>query len=323
MSGILERLGTRTPLLTDSATGTWFQQRLGIDRVGGECCDQYNITMPDIVRELYRAKIQAGAELVLTNTFNSTPVRLGEFGLDAEAEGFNDAGVRLLREVAEGADHQVYVGGNVGPTGRIIGQSATYDEVMGSMVRQIRALVRAGVDVLCVETMLQSLEAEVAVAAARQVFADEGRTVPLYVTFTFMNRSVDDTGAFRTFFGDTVTNIMEGNEDHLAERRFAGVLALGVEMVGANCTIGIDDAVAVTEEFTRYLGSHDLAERIWVSVKPNSEVMATMKYEDPEFAAANFGRLVEAGAHLVGFCCGSTPGHIAAVARQRKSIYGF
>jgi len=323
MSGILERLAMRTPLLTDSATGTWFQQRLGIDRVGGECCDQYNVTAPEIVRELYRAKVAAGAELVLTNTFNSTPRRLGEFDLESKAERFNEAGVRLLREVVEEADREVYVGGNVGPTGKIIGQSVTYDETMDSMIRQIRALVRAGVDVLCIETMLQSLESEVAVAAARQVFADEGLVVPLYVTFTFMNRTDGDSGVFRTFFGDTVPQVMEGNEDLLAERRFAGAVALGVDVVGANCTIGIDDAIGVTEEFSHYLSAHDLAGRIWVSAKPNSDVMATMKHEDPEFAAARFERLVGAGAHLIGFCCGSKPEHIAAVARQRKALFGF
>ena len=78
-AGLLARLSSRTPLLSDSATGTWFQQRLGATHVGGECCDQYNVTAPDVVRELYRAKIDAGADLVLTNTFNSTPLRLAEF----------------------------------------------------------------------------------------------------------------------------------------------------------------------------------------------------------------------------------------------------
>ncbi|MBI4637041.1 MAG: homocysteine S-methyltransferase family protein [Candidatus Rokubacteria bacterium] len=323
MTGLLERLSTRTPLLTDSATGTWFQQRLGVQHVGGECCDQYNLTQPDVVRELYRAKVDAGADLVLTNTFNSTPLRLREFDLEDEADRFNDAGVRLLREVVAESGREVFVGGNVGPTGKLVGQSATYDEVMDSVLRQVRALVRAGVDAICVETMLQSLEGQIAVEAARQVFADEGVSVPLYVTFAFMNRPAASTAEFRTFFGDTVRQIMEGNEDLLAERPFVGVRQLGVDVVGANCTIGVDDAVAVTEEFTRYLVAHGLAGRMWVSAKPNSQVMATMQYEEPEFVAARFARFVEAGAHFVGYCCGSTPAHIAATARQRRALLGF
>src|SRR5215470_14835325 len=321
---LLERLSQRAPLLTDSATGTWFQQRLGAQHVGGECCDQYNVTEPEVVRELYRAKIAAGSELILTNTFNSTPLRLAEFHMEpAAAVRFNEAGVRLLREVTREADREIFVAGNVGPTGKIIGQSATYDEVMESMLAQIRALVRTGIDVLCIETMLQSLEGQVAVEAAREVFADEGVSVPIYTTFAFMNRPPESSAEFRTFFGDTVRNIMEGNEDLLAERPFVGATALGVDIVGANCTIGVEDAIAVTREFTRYFADHGLGGRVFISAKPNSQVMATMAYEDPEFVAARFGQLVEAGAHLVGFCCGSSPEHIAATGRERRRLLGF
>ena len=324
MPGLLARLSSRTPLLTDSATGTWFQQRLGVAHVGGECCDQYNVTAPDVVRELYRAKIDAGAELVLTNTFNSTPLRLVEFHMAPEAaDRFNAAGVSLLREETRRADREVFVGGNVGPTGKIIGQSATYDEVMASMLAQIRALVRAGVDALCIETMLQSLEGQVAVEAAREVFSAEGVTVPVYTTFAFMNRPENSDAAFRTFFGDTVRNIMEGTEDLLAERPFVGARALAVDVVGANCSIGVDDAVAVTHEFTRYLEGHGLSGKVFVSAKPNAQVMATMAYEDPAFVAGRFERLVDAGAQLIGFCCGSTPEHIAAIAEQRRRLLGF
>lgn len=324
MPGFLARLSLRTPLLNDSATGTWFQQRLGVAHVGGECCDQYNLTAPDVVRELYRTKIAAGAELVLTNTFNSTPLRLAEFHMAPEAaDGFNAAGVMLLREEIARADREIFVGGNVGPTGKIIGQSATYDEVMASMLAQIRALVRAGVDALCIETMLQSLEGQVAVEAAREVFSDEGTTVPVYTTFAFMSRPADSDAAFRTFFGDTVRNIMEGNDDLLAERPFVGARALEIDVVGANCSIGIDDAVVVTQEFTRYLEEQGLTGRVFVSAKPNAQVMATMAYEDPDFVAARFGRLVDAGAHLIGFCCGSIPEHIAAMAQQRRHLLGF
>jgi 5-methyltetrahydrofolate--homocysteine methyltransferase len=324
MTGLLECLAARSPLLSDSATGTWFQRRLGARTAGGECCDQYNLSAPDIVGELYRAKIDAGADLVLTNTFNSTPLRLAEFGFEPDAATrFSEAGVRLLREAVTEADRPIFVGGNVGPTGKIIGQSATYDEVMDSMLTQIRALVRAGADVICVETMLQSLEGQVAIEAAREVFAEEGVALPLYTTFAFMNRPAESAAEYRTFFGDTVRQIMEGNGDRLAEREFAGALALGVDVVGANCTIGVEEAIAVTEEFARYFADHGLDGQMYVSAKPNAQVMATMTYEDPEFVAARFERLYRAGAHLIGFCCGSLPEHIAATARQRRALLGF
>jgi 5-methyltetrahydrofolate--homocysteine methyltransferase len=323
-SRILHRLSERAPLLTDSATGTWFQQRLGVDNVGGECCDQYNVSAPDLVRELYRAKIAAGADVVLSNTFNSTPLRLAEFDLDPDAAArFTEAGVRLLREVAAETGREVLVGGDVGPSGKIIGQSATYDEVLESMAAQIRVLVRTGVDVICAETLLQSLEGQVVVEAARHVFAAEGLTVPLSLTFAFMNRPAGNAEEFRTLFGDTVRQIVEGHEDRLAERRFLGVRTLGVDVVGANCSLGMDEAAAVTAEFTQCLREHGLEGRVFVSAKPNSQVMASGAYEDPEFAAARFEALLRAGAHLVGFCCGSTPAHIAAAAARRRALRGF
>jgi 5-methyltetrahydrofolate--homocysteine methyltransferase len=315
---LLERLATSRPLLTDSATGTWFQQRLGAEAAGGNCCDEYNVTAPDLVREMYRAKIQAGADVILSNTFNSSPLRLAEFDMSADAaDRFNAAGVRLLREAIAEADREIFVGGNVGPSGKVIGQSGTYEEVRDSMAAQIRALVKAGVDVVCFETIFQSLEAQSAIEAARDVLAKEGASIPIYATFAFMDRPAGPAAEFRTFFGDRVSDIMDGNRDALAEREFVGMRALGVDIVGANCSIGVEDAVAVTREFRSYLGRHGLVGKMFVSAKPNSQVMATMQYEDPDFVAQRFQRLVEAGADLVGFCCGSTPAHVAAVARRR------
>lgn len=319
MTNVLERAAARRLLITDSATGTWFQQRLG-NSSGGEVCDHYNIAQPDVIRELYRAKISAGAELVLTNTFNSTPLRLREFNLEGEVDRLNETGVRLLKEVIGEGGRQVFVGGNVGPTGLVIGESATYDEVLESMRAQIRALVGAGIDILCVETIFQALEAQCAVEAAHEAFADMGARVPIYVTFAFMDRPKESAAAFRTFFGDTVREIMEGKYDELAKRTFEGAVRLGVNVVGANCSIGVEDAVAVTGEFNEYITGHGLTGHVFISAKPNSQVMSTMTYEDPAFAADRLERLVTAGAHFIGFCCGSTPEHIAAIARRRQRL---
>jgi methionine synthase I (cobalamin-dependent) len=317
---LLTRLATRRTLLTDSATGTWFQQRLQAESATGSCCDEYNISAPDVVREMYRAKVHAGADIVLTNTFNSSPLRLSEFGMPADtADRLNVAGVQLLREAIAESDRECFIGGNVGPSGRVIGQSGTYEEVRASMAAQIRVLVKAGVDAVCIETIFQSLEAQSAIEAARDVLAREGASIPIYATFAFMDRPPGPGAEFRTFFGDRVRDIMDGNRDNLAEREFIGLRALGVDIVGANCSIGIEDAVAVTREFRSYLEQHSLVGKVFLSAKPNSQVMSTNVYEDPDFVAQRFKRLVEAGADLVGFCCGSTPDHVAAVARQRDS----
>ena len=146
-------------------------------------------------------------------------MRLQEFELEQHAARFNEAAVRLLRAVIAESGREVFVGGNVGPTGKIIGQTATYHEVLDSMRVQIRALVRTGIDMLCVETVIQALDAQVAVEAAQGVFTEEGIRVPIYVTFAFMNRREGSPVACRTFFGDSVSDTMQGKEDLLAERK--------------------------------------------------------------------------------------------------------
>jgi len=312
----LERARSR-PILVDSATGTWFQE--AVPGIGGECCERFNLERPDLVRRLYREKVEAGSEIILTNTFNANPLRLREFGLEDRCEAFNEAGVRLLREVIDQADSPCFAGANIGPTGKLIGQTATYEEAVESFRRQARVLVRAGADLICIETMLQALEGQAAVEAVRAVFADEGVALPLYLTFAFMERAPGAT-VYRTFFGETVGQLLEGNDDLLAERRYDGALALGVAVVGLNCSVGVDDAIGITAEFAAYLRERGL-ERPLVAAKPNSRVMSTQRYETPELVASRFEALVRAGASLIGYCCGSVPAHIARAAEERRRLF--
>jgi 5-methyltetrahydrofolate--homocysteine methyltransferase len=309
----LERLARadRRPILADSATGTWFQDNVKDE--AGKCCDGYNLYRPDVVREMYRAKLEAGAELILTNTFNSCILRLPEFGLEAEADRLNTEAVRLLRQAMADTGRTCFVGGDVGPTGLIIGDTGTYPEVRDSFARQIRALVQAGADVICVETLLQALEGQAAAEAAHEVFAKEGVTLPLYMTCVFTDLAPGQS-EHRTFFGDTVQDMLEGKEDELAQQRFEGFLALGATVVGANCSVGLSDVIPIATRFRQYIDAHGLAGKMFVAAKPNSVVMSTQTYEGPDVAAARLPELVGTGAHVIGYCCGSTPEHIRVTA---------
>ncbi len=305
------------PILTDSATGTWFQERVKDE--AGTCCDGYNLTAPDAVREMYREKLEAGADLILTNTFNSCILRLPEFGLEDQADELNAAGVQLLRQAMADTGRACFIGGDVGPTGRVIGDNATFPEVRESFARQIRALVQAGVDVICVETLLQALEGQAAAEAAHEVFAHEGVTVPLYLTSVFTDRAANQA-EHRTFFGETVTEMLEGKYDILAESHFKGFLGLGATVVGANCSVGLDDVIPITAAFRRYLDRHGLRGKVFVSAKPNSMVMSTQSYEGPEVAAARLPELLTAGADMIGYCCGSWPEHIRVTAEGLRAL---
>ena len=310
----LERLARadRRPMLADSATGTWFQENVKDE--AGTCCDGYNLSKPDEVRRMYRDKLEAGAELILTNTFNSCVLRLPEFGIDvAEADRLNSEGVRLLREAMKDTGKTCFVGGDVGPTGLIIGDTGSYPDVRANFERQIRSLLLAGADVICVETLLQALEGQAAAEAAHEVFAREGVTLPLYMTCVFTDLAPGQS-EHRTFFGDSVEEMLEGKHDELAQQRFDGMLALGCTVVGANCSVGLDDVIPIAKRFRQSIDARGLAGKVFVAAKPNSVVMSSQSYEGPDVAAARLPELVASGAHVIGYCCGSWPEHIKVTA---------
>ena len=310
----LERLARagRRPLLADSATGTWFQENVKDE--AGACCDGYNLTKPDEVRRMYRDKLEAGAELILTNTFNSCVLRLPEFGIEvSQADRLNTEAVRLLRQAMADTGKTCFIGGDVGPTGLIIGDTGTYPDVRANFEQQIRSLVLAGVDAICVETLLQGLEGQAAAEAAHEVFAKEGVKVPLYMTCVFTDLAPGQS-EHRTFFGDTVEEMLEGKQDELAQQRFDGMLALGCTVVGANCSVGLDDVIPIATRFRQYVDAKGLAGKVFVAAKPNSVVMSNQSYEGPDVAAARLPELVRTGAHIIGYCCGSLPEHIQVTA---------
>jgi len=310
----LERLARadRRPMLADSATGTWFQDNVKDE--AGTCCDGYNLSKPDEVRRMYRDKLEAGAELILTNTFNSCVLRLPEFGIDvANADRLNTEAVRLLRQAMADTGKTCFVGGDVGPTGLIIGDTGTYPDIKANFERQIRALVQAGADVICVETLLQALEGQAAAEAAHEVFAKEGVKVPLYMTVVFTDLAPGQS-EHRTFFGDSVEDLLEGKQDELAGQQFEGLLKLGANVVGANCSVGLSDVIPIAASFRKYIDAHDLGGKVFVAAKPNSVVMSNQTYEGPDVAAARLPELVGSGAHIIGYCCGSWPEHIKVTA---------
>lgn len=310
----LQRLARadKRPILADSATGTWFQDNVPDE--AGTCCDGYNLSRPDEVRRMYRDKLLAGAELILTNTFNSCVLRLPEFGLDvADADKLNAEGVRLLRQAMTDTGRQCFIGGDVGPTGLIIGDTGTFPDVRNNFVRQIRALVQAGADVICVETLLQGLEGQAAAEAAHEVFAKEGVKLPLYMTVVFTDLAPGQP-EHRTFFGDTVEEMLAGKDDELAGQRFDGFLKLGADVVGANCSVGLGDVIPIATRFRERIEARGLTGKVFVAAKPNSVVMSNQSYEGPEVAAARLPELVKSGAHIIGYCCGSLPEHIRVTA---------
>ncbi len=280
----------RRPLLGDGATGTQLQQ-LGL--APGACGELWNATHPDHVRQVHQGYLDAGADLLTTNTFGGTSFVLAGHGAGARVRELNLAGARLARAVA---GDRAWVLGDIGPFGGMLEPlgEASPDEVTAAFRQQTAALLEGGADVILVETMSDPAEAALAVRAAKASGAEL-----VIATYSFQQSAA----GYRTMMGTSVASAL------------AAVLAAGADVVGANCgtELSLDDYVSLTAELVAAAAGRP------VIVQPNAGsprlVNGMICYDESaaEFAAAA-PRLLAAGARLVGGCCGSTAAHIAAMA---------
>jgi methionine synthase / methylenetetrahydrofolate reductase(NADPH) len=289
-SKFLDLLSART-VLADGAMGTILHARgIGFDK----CFDELNLTNPGAVAEIHRAYIEAGAQLIITNTFGANRFKLGKHGLQDRVDDFNRAGVDLAKRVVSASFKEVLIAGDVGPLGVRI---APYGRVKPETARdafaeQIRTLAEAGVDLIVIETFSDLYEIKEAIKAARQVCE-----LPVVASVTFTR---DD----RTLLGD---------DPVLVARRLAEA---GVDVIGVNCSGG----PAQLLRLLKLMKQAEPGANFWV--KPNAgwpeQVGGRIMYPaDAEYFGDYALSFREAGASVVGGCCGTTPQHISAM---RKAL---
>jgi 5-methyltetrahydrofolate--homocysteine methyltransferase len=282
-----DRLAAGDVLVGDGAWGTMLLAR-GLRP--GDPPEALTLAHPDLIESIARLYVEAGADLVTTNTFGGSPLRLRAFGLEAATAAINRAAVEALRRAVGG---RALVSGSMGPVGHLLQPYGTVSaaEAAASFARQARALAEAGVDVFCVETMTDLEEARLAVEAARAVAPD----VPVIATMTFERTR---RGIF-TVMGVSV------------ERAAEVLAAAGAEMIGSNCGNGIDAMVEVARAF-RAVTAAPLAIQANAGL-PESRGGLLVYPESPEQFAAAVPALLAAGVRLVGGCCGTTPAHVRAI----------
>jgi len=271
------------PLIADGAWGTQLQER-GLP--AGTPPDIWNLTHPRRVEAVARAYVEAGSQIILTNTF-----RANSIAMEDDLDAINRAGVALSKRAAAG---RALVFASMGPTGKMLmlGE-VTAEQAEAAFRLQATALARAGADALLIETMSDIEEARLAVAAAKRT------GLPVVVSFAFDSGRNKD----RTLMGST------------PEAVAAAMWEAGADAVGANCGVGVEYAAALCQ---RLHAACDLP--IWI--KPNAGLPkvgdAGIYYDvTPEFFASHFAALRQAGASFVGGCCGSTPDFIRALAAAR------
>jgi 5-methyltetrahydrofolate--homocysteine methyltransferase len=293
MKGLLERIAQGEVLISDGAMGTFLHAKgLG----PGECPESWCVSHPDVVKAIAEAYIAAGSDIVETNSFGGSSFKLKSYGLAGKAREFNRAAAILAKEAM---GDKGYVAASVGPTGHIVqeeGGDVTADQLYGAFQEQILALAEGGADAICVETMSSLTEAVQAVKAAK-----ENTRLPVICTFTF------EAGVrgFRT---------MMGLKPDRAAREAA---AAGADVVGANCGNGIANMIEITRQMRAAMPQVP----ILIHANAGSPVVEngeTVFKETPEYMASRVKELIEAGANIIGGCCGTNPDHIAGMAKAAR-----
>lgn len=284
---ILERIGEGKCLVADGAMGTMLFER-GVK--GGQAPESINLERPEILEDIARAYLDAGAEVLQANTFGASELKLSSHSLADRTEEINRKAVDAVRKVAgDGA----FVAASCGPSGKLlVPYGDTEPEVIyESFLRQLKAVIEAGVDVVSVETMTDLAEASLAVKAARSVSS----AIPIIATMTF------DPGP-RGFF--TVMGVS-------IEKAAAGLEEAGAAVVGSNCGNGIEKMIEIAREFKK-------VSTLPIIIQSNAGMPelrggVPVYPESPEFMAEQAKALVDMGVAVIGGCCGTTPEHTRAL----------
>lgn len=327
----LERLCAERILILDGAMGTMIQKRklAEADFRGSRFADHaiplkgdndvLCLTRPDVILDIHRAYLDAGADIIETNTFNATPVSQADYGLAALAEEIARAGAALARQSCDEAmaatpGRRCFVAGSIGPTSKSLSMSPdaldpgtrdlSFDELADAYAVCVRGLIGGGADILLLETVFDTLNAKAALWAMHRVFSESGVALPIMISGTV----TDASG--RLLSGQTARAFLHS------------VLHADPFSVGFNCSMGAGSLLPFVEEIA---AEADCA----ISLHPNAGMPNELgEYDDsPE----NMARVLEAfarrsngreggGANIIGGCCGTTPDHIREIARALSGV---
>jgi len=286
---ILDELRQGKVLLSDGAWGTLLQSK-GLNP--GECPELWNITHRKDVSDIAEAYLNAGCDIIETNSFGASRLKLSQYGLGDRVNELNEAAASISREIA-GTDK--HVAGSVGPTGKMLLMGdVTGEELYENYKEQSIALEKGGADIIIIETMTDLDEASFAVKAAR-----ENTNCTVIVTMTF---SKDLKGEFFTMMGVSPFEMVNSMK------------AAGAHIVGSNCGNGIRDMISIVTAIRA------VDKNIPVIIQANAGLPEyidgkTVFRESPEMMASYIPDLLKEGANIIGGCCGTTPEHIREMGR--------
>lgn len=295
---VLQDIFEQRTVLFDGAMGTMLYERgVFINR----CYDELNLSQPELVRSVHEEYLQAGAEIIETNTFGANAIRLARFGLQDKVFEISKAGAHIARQavtqLAEKQAGNAWVAGSVGPLGVLLeplGKTGL-EEARAAFAEQIKGLVAGGVDLIIVETMPALNEAEQAVIAARE--AAPGLPVMALVTI------------------DEELNCLDGASPETAAARLT---EWGADAIGCNCSVGPATILTAIERMAS-------ATNLPLVAMPNAGIPRAVEGRNiymcsPEYMASFAKKFLRAGVQFVGGCCGTTPNHIRAIKSSVRAL---
>jgi 5-methyltetrahydrofolate--homocysteine methyltransferase len=287
---MLKNLGDGKPLVSDGAMGSLLIER-GLK--AGTCPESMNLEKPEVLEEIAAAYLEAGADILHTNTFGGSGVKLASYSLDGKVKAINEIAVAAARKVA---GDQAIVSASCGPTGKMLKPygDADPETLSETFRRQLEIAIGAGVDAVTVETMTDLTEATLAVRAAKSV----SPSTPVMATMTF-----DSTPrGFFTIMGVSIEQAARGLEE------------AGADVIGSNCGNGIEKMVAIAAELAKVSSLPILIQANAGLPELRDDVVVYP--ESPEFMAEKSRALVDLGVAIIGGCCGTTPEHTRVMRRM-------
>jgi 5-methyltetrahydrofolate--homocysteine methyltransferase len=293
MRTIVELVKSGKILVSDGAWGTFLQEK-GL--APGECPELWNIERPGDVLDIARSYIDAGADMIETNSFGANAFKLASFNLSSRSAEINKAAAQISRQAA---GTNKYVLGSIGPTGKLLMMGdVTPEELYEAFKVQAIGLSDGGADALAIETMSDLEESRIAIRACK-----ENTSCEVICTMTFDKTS---ESSFHTMMGVTPTQMT------------LELIQAGADIIGANCGNGIENMIGIVKEIRNALGSVP----VLIHANAGAPVFQngkTLFPESPEQMAGYVDDLIKAGANIIGGCCGTTPHHIIKIVEAVKS----
>lgn len=291
MKSILERIKSDDILVADGAMGSMLLS-MAKDVIKKSCPEVVNLSHPEILEQIARLYLDAGAQIIQTNTFGGSPLKLSDYKLEDKTETINSTAVEAVRKTV---GQEAYISASCGPSGKLLKPygSIEREQMYDNFYRQLKVLIESEVDVLCIETMTDINEAVLAVKAARDI----SKSIPIMATMTY---NFTPRG-FHTIMGVTI------------EKAAKELAAAGANIIGSNCGNGIENMILIARQYKEFT-------RLPLIIQANAGLPelqdgVPVYPETPEFMAGKVEDLLAAGVSIVGGCCGTTPDHIRAIRR--------